>query len=98
MRAAALRVELRIPAVQSLKAKRAVVRPLVEGLRRLASLSVSEVDHHDRWQRAALGVAIAAPDGRHLDDLIDRVTRYLDDRPDVEVIEIAIGYLEEEPG
>ena len=70
MHAAALRIELRIPLANSLKAKRGVVRPLVEGLRRVASLSVSEIDRHDSWQLSTLGVAIVAPDAGHLERLI----------------------------
>jgi uncharacterized protein YlxP (DUF503 family) len=95
MRAAALRVELHLPGPQSLKAKRAVLRPIVEGIKRLGSYSVAEVDHHDRWQRAAVGVAIAAPDGDSLATQISRIRRYLDGRPDIEVIDIRVAELEE---
>lgn len=95
MHAAVLRIELRIPGAQSLKAKRAVLRPLVEGMKRLASLSVAEVDHHDVWQRAAVGVAAVAPDQAHLDRLLSGVRRYLDECFEVEVLEIGLTYLEE---
>ncbi|MFB3110083.1 MAG: DUF503 family protein, partial [Acidimicrobiia bacterium] len=47
MRVAALRVEIHLPAPQSLKEKRAVLRPVIEGMRRLGSFSIAEVDHHD---------------------------------------------------
>ena len=63
MRVAALRVEIHLPAPQSLKEKRAVLRPVIERLRRLGSYSIAEVDHQNDWQRASIGVAIAAPDG-----------------------------------
>lgn len=95
MWAAALRISLRVPDVRSLKAKRSVLRPHVERLRRLASLSVAEVDHHDAWQLATLGVAVVAPDGRALESLIARVRDYVDRQNDIEVFEIAISYLEE---
>lgn len=95
MHAAALRIELRVPLANSLKAKRAVVRPLIEGLRRTASLSVSEIDHHDSWQLATVGVAIVAPDATHLERLIGQVQSYLDGCIDLEVIEIRASYLEE---
>jgi uncharacterized protein YlxP (DUF503 family) len=95
MCASALRVELHIPAVQSLKEKRAVLRPLVEGMRKRWSVSVAEVDHHDLWQRAAIGVAIVASDPRHLSDLTDEVRRYFDAQPEVEVMEVGLLSLEE---
>ncbi|HLF62054.1 MAG TPA: DUF503 domain-containing protein [Acidimicrobiia bacterium] len=97
MRAAALRVELHLPSAKSLKAKRAILRPLVEGIKRLGSLSVAEVDHHDRWQRAALGVAIATRDGDSLAAQIAKLRRYLDTRLEVEVLDIHISELED-PG
>ena len=95
MKAAALRFELHIPGSESLKEKRAVLRPLVEGLRRQLSVSVSEVGHQDTWQRVGLGVAVVAPDGGRLDSLIDRIRRYVDANLEIEVCGVAVYYLEE---
>lgn len=95
MRSAALRVELHLPTPQSLKEKRAVLRPFIEGIRRLGSYSVAEVGHHDLWQRAAVGVAIAAPDGRSLAMQISKLRRYLEAQLEVEVLEVLISELEE---
>ncbi len=95
MYAAALRIELRIPAANSLKAKRAVVRPLIEGLKRVASLSVSEIDHHDHWQLSSIGVAAVAPGATRLEMLIERVQGYLEECVEIEVLEIRVSYLEE---
>jgi len=97
MRNAALRVELHLPSPQSLKAKRAILRPVIEGIKRLGSFSVAEVDHHDRWQRAALGVAIVTRDGEGLVVQIAKLRRYLDTRLEVEVLDIHISELED-PG
>jgi uncharacterized protein len=91
---AALRFELHVPDSESLKSKRAVIRPLVEGLRRLASVSVSEVDHHDTWQRCALGVALVTPDPGSMDVLIDRVRRYVDENMEVHVVDCSITFVE----
>lgn len=95
MRAAALRVELHLPTPQSLKEKRAVLRPFIEGIRRLGSYSVAEVGHHDLWQRAAVGVAIAAPDGQSLAMQISKLRRYLETQLEVEVLDVLISELEE---
>jgi hypothetical protein len=95
MKAAALRFELHIPLCQSLKEKRAVLRPLIEGLRRQWLISVAEVDHQDSWQRSGLGVAIVAPDAGHLESLIDRVQRYVQGSLEVELNEVVVRYLEE---
>ena len=97
MWACAIRIELRIPNVASLKGKRAVLRPHIERLRRMASLSVSEVDHHDLWQRAAIGIAAVAPDGAALETIIGKVRRYFDGQFDIEMVEMTVSYLEDSP-
>lgn len=94
MRVAALRVELRLPAVHSLKEKRRLLRPVLEGLRRLGSYSVAEVDGHDLWQRATIGVAVVAPEGKSLDMHIAKIGGYLDSRHEIEVVDIFRSELE----
>lgn len=95
MRVAALRVEIHIPTPQSLKQKRAILRPVIEGLRKLGSYSVAEVDHHDDWQRATIGVAVVSPDGRGLGMQISKLRRYLDSRLEIEVLDVFVSELEE---
>lgn len=97
MRAAALRVEIHIPHSQSLKEKRAVLRPLVEGLRRMMSVSVSEVAHQDTWQRTTIGVAVVAPDGGRLDELIGRVQRYFEGQLEIDLIGVEVYHMEQAP-
>ena len=94
MRVAALRVEIHLPTPQSLKEKRGLLRPVVEGMRRLGSFSVAEVDHHDDWQRATVGVAVVARDGRGLDMQISKLRRYLDSRLEIEVLDVFKSELE----
>ena len=94
MRVAALRVEIHIPDPQSLKQKRSTLRPVVEGLRRLGSYSVAEVDRHDDWQRATLGIAVVAPDGHALGMHTDKIRRYLDSRLDMEVLDVFASEVE----
>lgn len=94
MHAAALRLELRIPECSSLKEKRRRLRPLLDHLRRRMELSASEVDHHDAWQRAAIGVAVVAPQAGRLDEIIERIRRWALDLDDAELVEFDIGHLE----
>src|SRR2546421_620051 len=64
MLAAVCRFDLRIRAVRSLKEKRHVVKSLTGSLRARFNVSVAEVDHHDLWQRAAIGVSVVTADLR----------------------------------
>jgi len=83
---AALTLDLHLPQSRSLKAKRAVVRPLVEGIRQRFAAAVAEVDHQDRWQRAALGVAVVAGSPAIATDVLDEVERFVWSQPDLEVV------------
>ena len=64
MHAAAVSFDLHVPASRSLKAKRAAIRPIVDGLRHRFKVSVAEVDHQDQWQRATIGVAVVGEQRR----------------------------------
>jgi uncharacterized protein YlxP (DUF503 family) len=86
MHAAAVRFELFVPESQSLKAKRAAIRPIIDVLRHRLKLSVAEVDHHDTWQRAAVAVAAVASSHSHLCDVLDSVDRFVWSHPEVEVL------------
>lgn len=95
MIAAALECELRIPGVESLKEKRSHLRPLVEGLKRVASVSVAELNHQNDWQRATIGIALVSRPGE-IDRLVAQVERHLRGRPDIEVVRLTIGFFDTE--
>lgn len=92
--AAAVCYELHVPESRSLKQKRAALRPIVDGLRHRFRLSVAEVDHHDTWQRAAIGVAVVSGTDRHLREVLDSVDRFVAGAADVEVIDAETTYLD----
>jgi len=89
---AVIRIELHLPVARSLKEKRAVLKPIVEGLRHRFSLSVAETDFHDKWQRAEVGVAVVAATAAHAQDVVDSVERWVWSRPDVEVCRFETGW------
>lgn len=52
--------ELHLPYVRDLKAKRRIVKSLVDRLHARHRVSVAETGHHDLLQRAQIGVAVVA--------------------------------------
>jgi len=96
MHAAALAFDLHIPESNSLKAKRAVIKPIIEGLRHRFHVSVAEIEHQDTWQRARIGVAVVASSDGRLRSVIDDVERFVDSAPDVEVLTVDISWIEED--
>jgi uncharacterized protein YlxP (DUF503 family) len=91
---AALHFDLHIPDSRSLKAKRAVVKPILEGVRRRFSVAAAEVDHHNQWQRTALGVAAVASTQGHVADVLDEVERYVWAQPGIEILATERSWLE----
>jgi uncharacterized protein YlxP (DUF503 family) len=89
---AVVTVELHIPLARSLKDKRAVVKPIVEGIRHRFGLSVAEVGFQDRWQRAAIGVAVVSGTTAHAVEVVGSVERWIWSRPDVEVSSIGTSW------
>jgi len=94
MHAAAVRFELFIPESRSLKAKRAAIRPIVDGLRHRMRVSVAEVDHQDTWQRAAIAVAVVAESDGHLRDILASVERTVANAPDIELLDTETVWLD----
>lgn len=72
--------------VQSLKAKRSVVRPILAEIKRRFDVSVAEVGHQDLHRRAELGVSLVSAQSGHVTEMLDAVERFVADRPDVELL------------
>ena len=96
MHVLAAAIDLHLPDCRSLKQKRAVVRPIVDGLRHRFHISVAEVDHQDQWQRAAIAVAVVAESDGRLRQMLEQVERYVAGAPDVELLDVWTAYLEPE--
>lgn len=77
-------LDVLIPQAQSLKDKRQPLRSIKQRLRD-AGFSVSEVDHHDKWQRAQVAVSIVGRGSGDVEDLLDTALRVFEQRPDLDV-------------
>ena len=95
LHAAALTIRLHINESQSLKAKRAVLRPLLARLEKL-HLSVAEVGNQDSWQVATIAVAVVAADAGRLTEVVETVKRVARSDPRMEVTSIDVSHLEEQ--
>jgi uncharacterized protein YlxP (DUF503 family) len=91
MLVALCRFDLRIPGAASLKEKRHVVKTLTASLRQKFNVAVAEVDHHDLWQRTALGISSVAGDGYHLKRVMHEVERHIDGWREVEIIDVDLS-------
>ena len=89
-------MELHLEASASRKDKRAVVRHLCDTARVRYGVSASEVAHHDLWQRTGIGFAFVAPSAARVEEVLDRVERFVWSHPQVTVVSSARHWLEME--
>lgn len=94
MYAAAMRLELLLRGVGSLKEKRHVITSLISQLDESLRVGVSEVDHQDKWQRSSIGVAAVAPQPGQLDRIFVTVRKMTEARPGIEIIDYAVTHME----
>jgi uncharacterized protein YlxP (DUF503 family) len=86
--------ELHLPAVRSLKAKRRVVKSLIERMHARFRVSIAETDFHDMHQRAQISIAAVTAAPSRLEQMLEdlrEMAEYADEamvvRWDVEWVE-----------
>ncbi len=85
--ACALSMDLHIPASGSLKAKRTVVKHVVETAKARYGVAAAEVGHQEQWQRSQLGFAAVAGTAGHVEEVLDAVERFVWSHPEIEVLD-----------
>jgi uncharacterized protein len=90
-----LRVDLHIPGCNSLKAKRAVVRPLLDGIRNRFPASVAEVGMQDVWTRSVVAVAVVSGAEHVTQHALDEIERFVWSWPEIEVVTCQRAWLDD---
>lgn len=96
MHVLALAIELHLPASRSLKQKRSLLRPVLDGVRARYPVSIAETGYQDTWQRAQLGVAAVSASASLVREIVDEVERFVWSFPELEVLEARRFWLDEE--
>lgn len=73
MKVGLLKLELFFPYCHSLKEKRHFLRKIKDKIFAKHKVLVHEVAHHDKWQRAQLGLALVGHEATLLSSLIDKI-------------------------
>src|SRR5258706_11448981 len=82
----AFEVDVHINESRSLKAKRGVIKAILEGARHRYSVAAAEVGFQDQWQRALLGFATVSSSHHHAVDVVDELERFVWSHPEIEVV------------
>ena len=95
MHVLALAIELHLPQTHSLKEKRSVLRPLLDGLRNRHPVAVAETAHQDKWQLAEIGIVAISSSATLVAQIVDDAERFVWSFPEFEVIDTRRSWLEE---
>jgi uncharacterized protein YlxP (DUF503 family) len=88
------RISLRLPENQSLKGKRQVLKSIITRIRNQFNVSVAEVDDHDLWQLATIGICCVSNDKRFTNQVLSKVVDFIaGSRFEVEILNHEIEIL-----
>ena len=92
--ACTLALELHIPESGSLKAKRSVVKHVVETCRSRFGVAAAEVGYQSQWQRSEVGFAAISGSPDQVVKVLDSVERFVWSQPELEVVNGSRCWLE----
>lgn len=88
------RVKLRFPENLTLKGKRQVLKSITTRIRSKFNVSVAEVDDHDLWQLATLGICCVSNNKRYTNEVLSKAMDLIvNGRFQVEVLDYGIEIL-----
>jgi uncharacterized protein YlxP (DUF503 family) len=88
------KINLRIPENASLKGKRQILKSIIARIRNKFNVSVAEVDNHDRWQLATIGICCVSNEGRHANEVLSKIVDFVHDcRFEAEILNYEIEIL-----
>jgi uncharacterized protein YlxP (DUF503 family) len=88
------KLRLRLPENMSLKGKRQVLKSIITQLRNRFNVSVAEVDDHQLWQLATLGICFISNDKRYTNEVLSKVVNFITNgRFEIEMLDYEIEIL-----
>lgn len=70
-----LTIEFHFPHARSLKDKRRILHGFKDRIRERYNVSIAEVDHQDKWQRASLGLVSVSSQASFVEETLQKVVR-----------------------
>jgi uncharacterized protein YlxP (DUF503 family) len=88
MNAGICKLKIHLPENHSLKEKRRIIKSMMSRLRNQFNISIAEVDDHDLWQIATLGISCVSNSNMHVDDTVSNILNYVQQNyPELEIID-----------
>lgn len=86
-------VDFYIPASNSLKVKRMVVKSLVERIRNKFNASVAEIAFQDKWQRATVALTMVSSERKVLESQCSRLELLVREIGEIDLLNISIEWI-----
>ncbi len=86
-------LEFHLPACRSLKEKRRFLNSFRTRVSNKFNVAVSEIDHHDLWQRSTVGVVSVAVEREPIDKMFQKVLREAERQGEALLISVDIEFL-----
>ncbi len=83
-------IRLWMPANDSLKAKRRILRSLMDRVKAHYNVSIAEVDAQDDWQRAVLGIACITSEPHLTRQILEAIVRQIEGQGLAEVTDVEV--------
>ena len=88
------KVELFFPEPNSLKAKRQILKAVMQKLEsHFKKVSLAEIDDHDLWQKATLGISIVGRDQKFVDSKLTSILNFIQNDGRLEIIKAEIDFI-----
>lgn len=82
-----LKVFLRLDSIFSIKEKRSIIRSIVDKTRIKFKVSIAEVDQHDVWRSAVLGISLVSNNKKIVEKSINSIINYIEEDGRAEIID-----------
>lgn len=73
-----IRMEFRLFEVHSLKAKRSILKRMMNQLQSKFNVSIAEVDKNDLWQNAVIGATIVGNEQGYVNSCLDQILKFVE--------------------
>ena len=88
------KIRLRLPENSSLKSKRQALKSVTSRIRNKFNVAVAEIDDHELWQLATIGVCCVSNNRRYTNQILSKVVDFVvGSRFEVEILDYEIEIL-----
>jgi len=71
-------LDLHLPGIASLKAKRGILKSMLNKLNNRFNVSTSEIDYHDTWQSAQIAITTVSNSNRHVEQMLNKAIVFIE--------------------